>query len=72
MARHDRPEVSMKDSPFLTFEEAAEFLRMSEGRLRQCVKARTIPHEVWGRAPVFHRGLLEEWAKKRMLENVAL
>jgi len=48
-------------SPWLTVEEAAEYLRWSKNRVYKHVGKDGIPHRKHGRRLLFHRQELDEW-----------
>ena len=51
-------------TPWLTIDEAARYLRVSVGTLRNWISAKRLPHVKRGRLVRLNRGELDEWLRE--------
>ena len=51
------------DSPWMTYQAAADYLHVSVGTLRNWVSARYVPFARRGRVVRFHREKLDRWLR---------
>ena len=58
----------MSDTPWLTVEEAAEYLRCSERYLREILANKRIPHVMFAGKALFHPGSLDGWLLREELK----
>ena len=52
-------------SPWLTIDQAARYLQVSEGTVRNWIYKRYIPHVKRGRVVRLHTGELDDWLRRR-------
>jgi hypothetical protein len=55
-------------SPWLNVTEAAAYLRIPEGRLKNLAAAKQIRYSPQGKAYVYHREWLDEYAQRQVRE----
>ena len=60
----ERSDITTVDSPWMTYKEAAAYVQVTVGTLRNWVSAKYVPFARRGRVVRFHRDKIDHWLRQ--------